>query len=248
MWLGGGVMRLAALAVAYKEERFIPKYIQSLQDRVDEILVLNSVKPWHGERAKDDKTAKIAESLGVTVIQYSWDSEEEQRNWGLDFLQDYDWVLVLDPDEYLTEDQWLTLYDWLEKGGGPADAYVCSQQNTYWKNGFIIDPPEDYKQIIAVKPHVRFVDKRVVNCGWAHAPVVLEHFSWARTDEEVWDKITHYGHANEFDTEKWFNEVWKSDRTEDLHPLTPPALKKAIRVQLPEELEKLQLWPNLKKI
>lgn len=234
-------MKLACVTVAYCEERFMPKFIQSMQDRVDEIVVLNSSKPWHGEFIEEDNTAAIAHSLGATVFTHDWPTETEQRNTGQDYCGDYDWVIILDPDEYILEADWVKLLVFLETA--PHDAYVCQSQNTYWKRGYVVDPPEEYTQIIAVRPSVRFVDKRVVGSPWAHAPVDLHHFSWARSDAECWRKITSYGHAHEFDSLKWFSEVWLDDLTENLHPLTPESLKQIVRVQLPEELERLGLWP-----
>jgi len=236
-------MKLAIETIAYHEERFIPKFIQHYQNKVSEIVVLNSTKPWQGETDPEpDKTGTIANSLGATVIEFPWPNEHEQRNAGLDYLNDCDWVIILDPDEYIVDSAWQLLIEFLEHA--EADAYVPIMQHTYWKTGYVIDPPEDYKQIIAVRPSVRFVDKRVVNCGYGHAPVDLHHFSWARTDKECLRKITHYAHAHELDP-NWYKDVWLSDRTLNLHPLTPEALKEAVRVELPEELERLQLWPGL---
>jgi len=235
-------MRLACVTIAYMEERFIVKFIQAMQDRVEEIVVLNSIKPWNNrEFGEYDNTAAIAASLGATVIQGDWATEQDQRNAGQEYCADYDWIITLDPDEYLLDTDWDRLINFLEVA--PLPAYVPMMQHTYWKKGFVIDPPEDYKQIIAVRPEVRFVDKRVINSPWALAPVELHHFSWARSDIECWRKITHYGHANEFDGLRWFSEVWLDDLTQNLHPLTPESLKEAIRVELPEELERLDLWP-----
>lgn len=231
-------MRIACTTIAYCEERLIVPFIQSMQDRVDEIVVLNSTYPWNGDPEKD-KTAAAARSLGATVIEHNWKSEEEQRNAGQEYCMDYDWVIVLDPDEFLLEEDWVNLVNFLD--GANLDAYVTGNQNTLWKKGYVIDPPEDYKQIIAVKPGVRFVDKRVIDTPWGTAPTDLWHFSWARSDAEVWRKINSYAHANEFDGFKWFTEVWQSDKKTNLHPLTPKSLKKAIRVELPEELKRLGL-------
>jgi len=234
-------MKLGCVGVAYWEPRFITPYIESMQNRVDEVLILNSIKPWQGDFDPGDKTAEIAEDLGATVIRYDWKTEQDQRNAGQEYFSDKDWVIVLDPDEFLTTGEWNKLIAFLETTD--EDAYVCKAQNTYWKKGFVIEPREDYKQIIAVRPNVRFVDKRVVNGVWGYAPVTLDHFSWARTDDECWKKITHYSHAHEFDPAEWFGNVWQSDRLTNLHPLTPKALKEAIPVILPKELEDLRLWP-----
>lgn len=234
--------RYGLVTVAFNEERFIKPFLSHIPKWVDEKLVLVSIRPWHGRQEIPDETDLIAEQMGATVICYDWKSEEEQRQAGQDYFHDFDWVIVLDPDEYLTKADWKKLKEFLD-GNPPLDAYVTGGQLTYWKRNLVIHPPEDYKQIIAVRPRVRFVDKRVVDCAWYFAPTLLHHMSWARTDDECYSKITHYAHAREFDTEKWFNEVWKSDQTENLHPLTPDALKQAVPAKLPAELERLDLWP-----
>src|ERR1039458_8008624 len=154
----------------------------------------------------------------------------------------YDWVIWLDPDEYLTDDGWDILLAFLESA--PGDAYVPTMQHTYWKSGYEIDPPEDYKQIIATRPSVRFIDKRVVNSNYGFAPVGLHHMSWARTDEEVWRKITHFSHAHEINAKDWYDNIWlkwQPNHT-NLHPLTPPSLRRAVPTELPPDLFKLSLW------
>lgn len=224
-------MKLGSVCLAFKEERFITPHLNHLQ--VDEKIVLNSTIPWNGEVTGKDETAKHAKLAGARVIRSHWLTEHDQRNTGQSLHEDKDWVIVLDPDEALLTEGWDKLKKFLETAEG--DAYVCEKQLTYYKDG-VIDPPEDYKQIIAVRPWVKFVDKRVVGTTYGTAPVTLHHFSWRRSDEEIWSKISHYAHANEFDKEKWFNEVWKTGRRENVHPLTPEALKRVIPVEVPEEL------------
>lgn len=232
-------MKYGLVTLAFNEERFIEPFLRHIPDWVDKKIVLVSTKPWQGEPEPRDYTADIAREMGATVVENYWPTEESQRNTGQDLCSDCDWVIVLDPDEFLTAEAWDELRDFDKD----QEAYVPYVQRTYWKDGFVIDPPEDYKQIVLVKPNVRFVDKRVVNTGYGFLPIELHHFSWARTDDEVWKKISHYSHANEFDKEAWFTDIWSSNRRENLHPLTPQSLKEAIPAILPPELEKLKLWP-----
>lgn len=239
-------MKIALMTICYRESRLIKKFLNHIPSWVDKKLVLVSEKPWFGDELPDDGTAKLAEGL-ADVIVYPWETEEEQRNAGLEYLSDYDWVIVLDPDEFLDNENWEALKDCLELAD--AKALVVSHQLTYWKDGYVADPPRDYQMLIAVRPGVRFVDKRVVNTGYQEIPVFLHHMSWAKTDKEVWDKITHYAHANDFDTEEWFEDVWKKWKPgmKDVHPTTPETLHNLIPAKLPPELDKLQLWPNQKK-
>lgn len=236
-------MRVGLVTLAYHEPRFITPFLKHIPDWIEEKLVLISTVPWQGLPEKIiDHTAKLAELAGGYVVQHDWPTEHAQRNAGQDWFYDMDWIIILDPDEFLDRQGWDNLREFLEHEADTS-AFVCRSQYTYWKHGGVISPPEEYKQIIAVRPSVRFVDKRVVNTNWGYAPVDLHHFSWARTNQEVIKKISHYSHAHEIDAEKWYKEVWLADKRENVHPLTPEALKKVIEANLPKELEELQLWP-----
>lgn len=237
-------MRIASVTVAYKEPRFIVPHLRHHKDFVDEQLVLVSSTPWHGtDSGEKDTTAELARKEGATVIEFPWANEHEQRNAGQEFFFDYDWLLILDPDEFLTKEDFRKLREFLQAVAS-MDAYVTDTQLTYWKSGMRIDPPEDYKQIIAVRPSVRFYDKRCVTSAWSIAPVHLHHFAYARTDAEMLKKISHFSHAPEFNTTDWYEEVWKSQRTWDLHPLHPHDYAEAVETVLPTELEELNLWPS----
>lgn len=233
-------MRLAIETLAFREERLIPKFIQHYQNKVEEIVVLNSTKPWQGDDdGIQDKTGTIARSLGATVIEYAWANETDQRNAGLDYLSDYDWVIVVDPDEFISDKDWDKLLVCLQTSELPA--YVVKHQRVFYKNKEV-SPHTDYQQIIAVRPNVRFIDNRVVNCGYGEAPVDLLHFSWARTNAEVLSKITHYAHANEL-IDGWYENVWLANRKRNLHPKSPETLRALIPAKLPQEIKVLDLFP-----
>lgn len=236
-------MIFGSTAIAYREERFIVPHISHIPDWV-EPLVLISTHPWSGEDTGPDRTAELAKTTRARVIENYWENEEHQRSTGQILHADKDWVIVLDPDEFLTNEAWETLRGFLETTD--ANAVIVEGQYTYWKDGYVADPPKDYQQLIAVRPNVRFVDKRVVGSSYVVAPVWIHHFSWARTDEEIWDKISHYAHSRDFDINNWYENVWKKWKpgVEDVHPTSPETLHKLIKAELPEELERLNLWPK----
>lgn len=234
-------MRVGLVSLAYNEARFLKPFLNHIPEWVDEKLVLITAKPWFGEHLEDDGSGKVAQNAGATVLKYPWDNEEEQRNTGQDYFNNCDWVITLDPDEFLSDDNWDILREYLEFTS--SDAAVVEKQRVFWKNKEV-SPCNDYQQLIVSKPHIRFIDKRVVNTAYDVAPVELLHFSWARTDDEVYKKITHYAHANDFDTQAWFKDVWLADKQEDLHPTTPESLKALVDAHLPPEISKLGLFPK----
>lgn len=237
-------MKFGLSTIAYHESRFIEPFLKHIPEWVEDRIVLNSTTPWMGEPEEvRDETAKLAKLTGARVIRNRWTTEQDQRNSGQFFHEDKDWVIVMDPDEFLSNEDWKKLKGFLETTD--ADAVVVEGQYTYWKDGWVADPPKDYQMLIAVRPQVKFVDKRVVGTNYVVAPIWLHHFSWARTDEEVWRKISHYAHAKDFDTNRWFNEVWKKWKPgmQDVHPTTPETLHDFKKAQLPPELERLGLFP-----
>lgn len=236
-------MRVASVATAYNEATFIGKHLKHMPDWVDKQVVLVSEKPWYGEELPDDGTAKIAEEAGATAIVYPWPNETEQRNAGQDFLMDYDWILNLEPDEFLDNDNWEKLRKFLESN--PSSPAYAVKQEVYWGRGFRSDPPEDFVPIIVTKPWVRFTDKRVVGSEWAVLPdIFIHHFAWARTDAEIWKKVSHYSHAVDFDVNDWYEKVWLARKTENVHPTTPESIPRLVKANLPPEIAKLDLWPK----
>lgn len=239
-------MKVAVVAIALNEERFIGPWLQHIPDWVNTKCVLISEKPWFGDQnVYRDNTYEVAETNGAMVIKRPWESEEEQRNFGQDLFGDYDWVIVLDPDEFFDDETWVKLHEFM-KNPNSSDAYCAVSQKVYWKDGWKADPDRDCTPLILVRPSVRFVDKRVVGTSFGLIDIYTHHFSWARTDMEVYEKITHYAHANDFDTVKWFNDVWKTwePGVQDVHPTTPDTLHDFIKADLPPELERLNLWPS----
>lgn len=236
-------MRIASVCCVYNEAHYLPKHLRHMPDWVEEQVVLLSAKPWYGKELPDDGSAKLAKEAGATVLKYPWKDEVIQRNAGQAYLSGYDWILNLEPDEFLSDSDWQKLYEFLQTADKPAYAI---KQRVFWGKGFESDPPEDFVPIIATRPTVKFVEKRNVDSQWAVLPedIKLLHFAWARTDDEIWKKISHYSHAVDFDIDKWFKEVWLARKTENVHPTTPEAIPRLIKAVLPPEIEELNIWPK----
>lgn len=236
-------MRIATVCCVYNEAHYLPRHLKHMPDWVDEQVVLLSAKPWYGEELEDDGSEKLAKEAGATVLKYPWANEVDQRNAGQDYLGEYDWILNLEPDEFLSDESWQKLYDFLETATG--DAYVIKQR-IFWGKGMESDPPEDFVPIVVTRPQVQFVEKRNVNTAWEYLPddITLLHFAWARTDAEIWKKISHYSHAVDFDIKDWYENVWLARKTENVHPTTPSAIPKLIPAILPPEIEALDIWPK----
>ena len=89
-------MKISACYITKNEENNIRRSIESLQGQVDEIIVADT--------GSDDDTVAVAKSMGAQVYNYSWqDDFAAARNFALSKATG-DWLVLLDADEYFTEE------------------------------------------------------------------------------------------------------------------------------------------------
>lgn len=87
--------KISGVIIAFNEEKYISKCLESLQDVVDEIVVIDSFST--------DKTLEICQEYGARVIQRAFIGFTDQKNFANDQAQ-FDYVLSLDADEALSDD------------------------------------------------------------------------------------------------------------------------------------------------
>ncbi|XWK90553.1 MAG: tetratricopeptide repeat protein [Phormidium sp.] len=86
-------MKLSLCAIAKNEATSLPNCLKTVQNLVDEIIVLDT--------GSTDKTPEIAQEFGAKVYHFQWCNDfSSARNEALKYVQG-DWVLVLDADEVL---------------------------------------------------------------------------------------------------------------------------------------------------
>ncbi|WP_198139086.1 glycosyltransferase [Crocosphaera chwakensis] len=87
--------KLSLCMIVKNEEATLTKCLESVQDIVDEIVVMDT--------GSTDKTVEIAQKFGANVPTFEWgDDFAEARNEALKYVTG-DWVLVLDADEVLNK-------------------------------------------------------------------------------------------------------------------------------------------------
>ncbi len=237
-------MKVSILTVAYNEERFIRACIRQFKDfPIEEHLVLVSEKPWHGATYPVDKTAQIAEAEGATVVTGEWPSEDTQRNYGVDWLDESDWILIVDADELYVRASIENMLSFLKIAPPEPKAYGIAKLRTYWKDtDHIIYPEESGGGIVAVRPGTTFVDKRGIDVPWGFLPktVIMNHLSYVRTNSEMQKKLSSFEHQHEI-VPGWYDNVWmKWDYgMHDLHPVNPKVFHMAKRTELPDSLKGL---------
>lgn len=229
-------MKVAVMTIAYNEEETIGAVIKNWKGLATHYVFL-STNPWHSND-ESDKTKQIAEDLGAIVVEGEWKGETEQRNWALKYLQDYDYVLIVDADELYTEEDKKKILDSLDG----EDCYRAKRTMTYWKTtDYTITPPDRHQPCIAINPKTMdFREVRIPNTGWQPViDVTMHHLSYCKSDEKIKNKVQQFEH---YDIIKpnWYEEKWEKWEleTEDIHPYNRDN-HKAIYKPLPEELKKL---------
>lgn len=88
--------KICALVLTKNEEIHLRRCLESLEDVVDEIYIVDSFS--------EDLTTNIAHEFGSHVLPHSWTNYATQFNWGLTQIpKECTWVLRIDADEYLSE-------------------------------------------------------------------------------------------------------------------------------------------------
>ena len=89
-------MKVSLCMIVKNEETSLPKCLGSVNNFVDEIVVLDT--------GSTDKTPQIAQQFGAKVHYFTWNNNfSSARNEALKYVTG-DWILVLDADETLTDE------------------------------------------------------------------------------------------------------------------------------------------------
>lgn len=247
-------LKIAVCSVVYNEIDYIGACLRNWKGIADKHLVLVNTIPWNGSPATYDGTVEMARKWGGDVIVGFWNTEAEQRNFGLARLYDYDFVLIVDPDElYEHKDQEKIIeflgnnWDEINRTPKKMDVFVCSEMITYWKTPeWVFAPADKHKPCIAVDPkQIRFYEHRQTqpfsgskpyNDSFYTIPVKCHHFSWAKSDAKVKEKISSFSHAEQI-RPNWYDEVWLK-WTPEMENIRPYGVEKskAIRQPAPQEL------------
>jgi tetratricopeptide (TPR) repeat protein len=111
---------VAAALIVRNEERFLPGCLESLRDRVDEVVIVDT--------GSDDATVEIATRAGVRLLHHTWNHDfAAARNTGLDAIS-CDWFLYIDADERLRLPNGGVLCDYIDPSA--IAAYVRFRPKT----------------------------------------------------------------------------------------------------------------------
>jgi glycosyltransferase involved in cell wall biosynthesis len=115
--------------IVKNEEKNLPRCLDSFKDLVDEIIIVDT--------GSNDKTVEVAKSYGAKTYYFKWcDDFSAARNESLKYATK-EWILIIDADEYIDEDNRNKIKALLEKP--EYDAYTISTRNFFIANSPAFD-------------------------------------------------------------------------------------------------------------
>lgn len=137
------------------------------------------------------------------------------------------WIVQIDCDEYLLNApafrQWLSTGDYTGKN---LFAQWIGVFKAFGNQVLVIDPATETVPV-ATHSQGAYLHARRTGEPGLMSPLQLLHYSWGRSPQEVMTKLKNWGHAKDFDVQKFFR-FWQSVTLDnymycrDFHPLNGP--------------------------
>jgi hypothetical protein len=230
--------KLSFVTLAAYDYELLPQSIASYYDIADEIIVGVDEYRFSWKKHKFDLPEKFLAKLvlddpqdKIKIVRskfHHFDNPMQNETVERSYLKcacTGDWIIQIDADEVLLNPKEFAAY--LETA--PRDKCIkATWESVFKKVGdkyLVIDGKKETTSVAtANEPLNSYVAGRGTQQETVMSPLRLLHFSWARTEEGLWQKLTNWGHADDFDTRKFF-EFWKSlnennyQNFRDFHPL-----------------------------
>ena len=131
------MVKISAVIIAYNEEDFIERCLESLEGIADEIVIVDSLST--------DSTPEKCKKYNVRFVQHAFEGYAEQKNYATS-LASYPHVLSLDADEALSEELKKSILE--VKENFKYDGYLFNRRNNYcgkWMKHSRLYPDRDRK-------------------------------------------------------------------------------------------------------
>lgn len=246
-------MKIATHILLFNQDRWILKNIEMIAPFVDKIYVAWSEYPWsYNPQARNNFTNSSNPDIlkqspyydKIELIIGEWKLDEDQRNSCLEAAKrdGMDYLMIIDADEFYHPNDLAKLINDIKEN--PDYEYYTTPWFTYWKDfdHIIVDENNNYingypEICVNLKFNNKFVRcRRPSGTKIKQLSSLCGHASYVLNDAECWSKINTWGHAHQFNRNAWFINKWKNwtEETTDLHPISPSAWKRTIRI--PEKL------------
>lgn len=251
-------VKIATHQCLFGQEKWVLKSLENCYPFVDKIYLSYSELPWgYNTSAR----TQYKNNLNLDIIKNSrfmdkiefiygdWITDEAQRNACADkaAADGYDILMIQDSDEFYSNRDFQNIIDYLTECPN-YDVYTCAWL-CFWKtpeycivNNQGSDIVGNPQIAINLKRGVRFRRMRTPDStNYVHIDNALcYHMSYVLTNDECLQKIKTWGHSYQFDTDKWYRDVWLAWTPDkiNLHPIAPSDWYKAVPCEreLPEVL------------
>ncbi len=249
-------MRFATHVLAFNQDQWLEKNILNSGPFVEKIYVAYSTAPWAYNRHARQQFTNTFDPSDLEKSPYydkcvfikgDWALEEHQRNACAQQAKNdgMDYMLTHDADEFYSYEDFKKILKFIEDNPD-YDGYLVPWIS-FWKNLNQIMLNEKGERIIGypqiainLNTNTFFKQYRIPSSEntITMKDVLCYHMSFVASDKQCYEKINTWGHSHQFDTEKWFREVWLSDRKYNLHPLDGKIWSKCVPFEgeLPEVL------------
>lgn len=241
-------MRLATQILLFGQEKWIMQTLENAYKNVDHIYIAYSKMPWQynsnarGTYKNTFDLEKITTSPyidKITIIEGDWYTEESQRKscFNAAITDGYHYMMIQDADEFYSDEDYAKIKQYVKDN--PHYAYYTCYMKNFWKTfdkiilGLHGEETTGEANIVINLDKGEFGNKRNIEpkLSRCHIPgVICYHGSYVLSDEELQNKLKTWGHHNDFDIQRWYQNVWLKWQENDinLHPLEPPCWSKVV--------------------
>lgn len=233
--------RQVLYAPSYVSKNMLMHSLHNSYEHVEKTYIMCGVNTWTYKQNMQqeydiDFLMNIQDSFGdkIEIIFGNWITEEDQRNDALEAAKKdgFDFMFIQDADEFLSDSgfqrikQYVLCYN--------QSHYYCYPWITFWRDWSMFftknnKPAIAYPEfLVRLDSGVKFKRKRSLN-STMHTKISMVdqdpifHGSYVLNDEQIKTKLSCWGHANDFDTVKWYQQVWIHNKPLNggFHPVSP---------------------------
>lgn len=170
------------------------------------------------------------------------------------------WVIQIDSDEILFSPlAWKQYFNGLTE-----DTTIYANWLPVYKiigdKALIVAGPPEAVPVATCSPH-RYQMARITDQPYVDSPLFMLHLTWGRTEEELIQKLTNWGHSAEIDLPRHLG-IWRATTLEnyrqlrDFHPLEPTLWQRLKVINWPPKslfdghlaLSQMVEWLDLKSL
>ncbi|CAM9753558.1 unnamed protein product [Scytosiphon promiscuus] len=248
---------VAVVVVVHDDISLMRATLEEVATVVEHILVVVSLRPWHGDTEDVSSTLNMLKGIlgdvhsptygKLRVEVGSWATESAQREHGNALIREdprgFFRVVVMDTDEFWHPVQLAKALVHIAQH--PKVALSHAGMNTYWASvRSVVSPPEKLLALWLVDPRRCFWHQnREITCrvevGEEHdvsfdietSTAVVHHLSYVRVEGDLKRKMNTFSHAGEEQSE-WYERSWRgwaaNNSLTDLHPVEATAFKRVV--------------------